>query len=269
MVLNESHSYKAPLRISPHSIEFQDFLIQIFYQSGKNEEKELYITCLRTKRGQCIWRGLRTCSEHTAGNTLTLFELIASLGSRSRTDPRPGRPAAHSGASQPQLTAGPQRPPALLPAAPRSGGGGATDGAPCRPALEPRPAAERAVGNAEPQRSQKAARQNVGRKLAPASIFPHSSPFLFYFSLLKYRFFLQMELLYQTLMMSLPLCGPMERQSANHHQQPWIFAPLNPTNTSPKHCNLPSLCILTPQQGGAKDGKDRSSTILFSPYLLR
>lgn len=173
-----------PLRGSLHIISnfrCSDFLIQIFYQSGKNEEKEPYITFLRTKRGQRIWRDLKTCLEHTTGNTLTLFKFIALLGSRPHTDPRPGRAAAHSRSSRPARQ---RAPPALLPATPRSWGGGATEAAPCRPALEPRPAAERAVGNAEPQRPQKAARQNAGRWLAPASIPPHSSPFLFYFSLL-------------------------------------------------------------------------------------
>lgn len=104
-----------PLRGSLHIISnfrCSDFLIQIFYQSGKNEEKEPYITFLRTKRGQRIWRDLKTCLEHTTGNTLTLLKFIALLGSRPHTDPRPGQAAAHSRAPQPQLTAGPAaRPP--------------------------------------------------------------------------------------------------------------------------------------------------------------
>lgn len=249
-----------PIRGSLHIISnfrCSDFLIQIFYQSGKNEEKEPYITFLRTKRGQRIWRDLKTCLEHTTGNTLTLFKFIALLGSRPHTDPRPGRAAAHSRSSRPARQ---RAPPALLPATPRSWGGGATEAAPCRPALEPRPAAARG-------RKRRAAAASEG---GPSKRGPLVGPSLYSPALFSLSFLLQLaawlfckwSLRYQTLMMSLPLRGPMERQRANHHQQPWMLAPLSPTSTSPKRCNLLSLHILTSQQAGAKDGKERASKIL-------
>lgn len=254
-----------PLRGSLHIISnfrCSDFLIQIFYQSGKNEEKELYITFLRTKRGQRIWRDLKTCLEHTTGNTLTLLKFIALLGSRPHTDPRPGRAAAHSRAPQPQLTAGPAaRPPrpaaghAALLRRRRDGG----RPLPARSGTAPR---RRARG-----RKRRAAAASEG---GPSKRGPLVGPSLYSPALFSLSFLLQLaawlfckwSLRYQTLMMSLPLRGPMERQRANHHQQPWMLAPLSPTSTSPKRCNLLSLHILTSQQAGAKDGKERASKIL-------